>query len=203
MKTRFWLLMGAIVLLATLGAVAGSNEVKKISANAMVGKIGDVQLIVDYDAARLRGGEKFIPIKIWLGSRANKPIYADRTSFTLTDPAGKVQPLPGPQEVVEQYGSNLISSDYGYYKNLPDYASSSFLSCTFIARVAFFANPSGSPKVLYDHVELPRQTFCDALLYFANPGGRAPGEYKLTYDDPKSKTHIEVPFTVPWMEAKK
>lgn len=203
MKVRVWLVIAVIAALATLGILAGSNEVKKLSANGVVGKSGDVQLIVDYDAARLRGGEKFIPLKIWLGSTAPKPIYADRGSFTLKDPSGKAQPLAGTDEVLKGYGPNLIGSDYGYYANLSDYGSTSFLSCTEVERVAFFANPGGNPKILYDTVELPRQTYCWTLLYFANPAGKAAGPYTLIYDDPKSKTHIEVPFTVPWQEHKK
>jgi hypothetical protein len=202
MKTRFVLLIVALAALATLGIVAGSNEVKKLSTYGWAARSGDVSLIADCDAARLRGGEKYIPVLIWLGHDGKGTIYADRTSFTLTDPKGAKYTLPSAEEVRSGYGPNLIGSDYDYYGKT-DYGDTRYVACAEIHKVAFFPNPSGAPGILYDKVELPSRTFCMTLLYFPNPAGAVPGEYKLTYDDSKSKTHMEVPFTVPWQESKK
>ncbi len=190
---------------ALLGALAvglwAAGGVSKLSTYGYVGRSGDVSLVVDMDAARFRGAEKYIPLLIWLGHTERKALHAERGSFTLKDPAGQVHALATAQEVTTSYGPTLVTNDYRYTREQQqDYGSMVFLACQQIERVAFFPNPSGVPGVLYDHVELPNRTYFHALLYFANPGGKAPGDYTLVYDDPSSKTHIEIPFPIPWQK---
>jgi hypothetical protein len=112
------------------------------------------------------------------------------------------QTMATPDEVLKNYGPSLISSDYGYMGRLPDHASMVYLACQDIPKVAFFPNPTGRPKVLYDQVELPNRTVFRTVVYFPNAAGRDPGTYTFTYDDPKSQTHIEIPFTIPWEKGK-
>lgn len=195
----------AVVLAMTfaLGAfavLAAGNPVKKLSAYGYKGESGDVYVVVDADVARFRGGEKFVPLVIFLGHTERKTLHADRGSFSLTDPSGNKHPLPSPEDVLKGYTAGLVSGDYSMLRNLQDYASMVYLACRYIAQVAFFPNPAGSPRILYDTVELPNRTYCSALLYFPNPAGKAPGNYTLTYDDPKSGTHIEVPFPIEWQK---
>lgn len=190
------LLVGGLALL-TLAALAAGTA-KKLSAYGFVADHGDAAMVVDVDMARWRGQEKYIPLGVVLGHTEAKTLYADRGSFTLTDPTGQKHALPDSEAVLKGYGPNLLSTDYGVYRRLDDYASMRFLSCRLIPGVAFFPNPAGMPGVLYDHVELPLRTYFKALLYFPNPGGKEKGIYTLTYDDPKSGTHIEVPFEIPW-----
>jgi hypothetical protein len=191
--------IGAVMVLAlALGAMAAGTAVKKLSAYGYKGQSGDSILVVDADVARYRGAEKFIPLVIVLGHTERKSLHADRTSFTLTDPAGAKSSLPAPEEVAKGYSASLISTDYTMIRNLPDYASMVYLACQYVPRVAFFPDPAGSPRVLYDHVELPNRTYCSTLLYFPNPAGKAQGNYTLSYDDPKSGTHVEVPFPIEW-----
>jgi hypothetical protein len=193
--------VGAVlVLVVALGAMAASTVVKKLSSYGYKGQSGDCILVVDADVARYRGAEKFIPLVIVLGHTERKTLTADRTSFTLTDPGGAKVSLASPEEVTKGYSASLISTDYTMIRNLPDYASMAYLACQYIPRVAFFPNPAGSPKVLYDRVELPNRTYCSALLYFPNPAGKAQGNYTLRYDDPKSGTRIEVPFPIEWQK---
>lgn len=194
----------AALVLVTLGlsVLWAAGDVKKLSTYSYIGRSGDVGLVVDMDLARYRSGEKYIPLLTWLGHTENKTLYADRGSFTLTDPKGVKQPMATPDEVLKTYGPSLISNDYGYEDRLADHASMVYLACQPIPKVAFFPNPTGRPKVLYDHVELPNRTFFRALVYFPNPAGRDSGTYTFTYDDPKSKTRIEIPFTIPWEKGK-
>lgn len=188
--------LAALVL--TLGLLAAGGTTNKLSAYGYVGRSGDASLVVDFDAARYRGGEKYIPLLIWLGHTERKTLHADRGSFTLTDPAGTKVGLATAEEVRRGYGPTLVTNDYTYVRRLPDYGSMLYLACQPITHVAFFPNPSGSPGVLYDKVEVPNRTYFWTLLYFANPAGKVAGTYTLAYDDPASKTHIEVPFQIPW-----
>jgi hypothetical protein len=183
-----------------LGLWAAGSSVNKLSTYGFVGRSGDAALIVDMDVARYRGSEKYIPVLIWLGHTDNKTLYADRSSFTLTDPKGDKIPLASSQEVTKDYGPTLISNDYTYIRRMPNYGSMVYLANRPIRSVAFFPNPSGAPGILYDNVELPNRTYFWALLYFANPAGKDGGQYTLTYNDPKSHTLIEVPFTIPWQK---
>jgi len=191
----------ALVGLA-LSAFWASGNVNKLSAYGYVGRSGDVSLIVDMDLARIRGGEKYIPLLVWLGHTENKTLYANRASFTLTDSKGAKQPMATPDEVLKNYGPSLVASDYTYVNRLPDYGGMVYLACRALPQVAFFPNPSGRPKVLYDQVELPNRTLFKAILYFPNGAGQDPGTYTFAYDDPKSQTHIEIPFTIPWQTGK-
>jgi hypothetical protein len=202
MKRHTWFLIAAIAALATVGILAAALDVKKLSTYGWAVRSGDASLIADSDAARLRGGEKYIPVLVWLGHDGKGTLYVDRTSFTLTDPKGTKQSLPSAEEVRSGYGPNLLASDYEYYAKV-NYGGSRYVSCTQIPKVAFFPNPTGRAGILYDKVELPSRTYFRTLLYFPNPAGKAQGEYTLAYVDPKSNSHMEVPFTVSWHEDKK
>ena len=197
---RSRLIMASLLGALALGLWAAGNSVNKLSTYGFVGRSGDTSLIVDMDVARYRGGEKYIPLLIWLGHTESKTLHADRGTFTLTDPKGDKIPLASNQEVTKDYGPTLISSDYAYIRRMPDYGSMVYLANQPIRNVAFFPNPSGAPRILYDHVELPNRTFFWTLLYFANPAGKDGGQYTLTFHDPKSNTLIEVPFTIPWQK---
>ncbi len=194
------MLCAGLVLLMALAAVAAGTELKKLSTYGWKGQSDDVTMVLDVDVARYRGGEKYFPIVVFLGNSSRKTIHADRGSFVLTDPTGAKLALPSAEELQKAYSSSLIGGDYTMIRRLPDYASSVFLAQQYISKVCFFPNPGGVPGILYDHVELPNLTYCNTLLYFPNPAGKAAGNYTLTYDDPKSKTHIEVPFPVDWQK---
>lgn len=202
MRKTFTTLAALALVALALSAFWAAGNVKKLSTYGYVGRSGDVSLVVDMDLARYRGGEKYIPLLVWLGHTENKRLYATRTSFTLTDPKGVKQLMATPDEVLKSYGPTLVSSDYTYMGRLPDYGSMVYLACQTIPQVAFFPNPSGKPKVLYDQVELPNRTMFKAVVYFTNAVGQDAGTYTFTYDDPKSQTHIDVPFTIPWEKGK-
>jgi hypothetical protein len=196
-----WLAMALVMALvvAALAAWPEGTKLNRLSTYGYKGETGNyVYLVVDHDIARYRGDDKYIPLWIFLGHNERKTLYAERGSFTLTDPAGAKHAMPPPEEVSKLYPAAMVSADYSMLAALQDYASMAYTGFTYISRVAFFPNPAGNPKVLYDKVEIPNRTYFSTLLYFPNPAGKAPGNYTLTYDDPKSGVHLEVPFPIEW-----
>ncbi len=184
--------------LVAMAVYAGENASSRLSAYGYVGRTKNAAMIVDVDAARNRGAQKYIPLEVWLGHTENRTLHVNRDSFTLTDPSGKVHHLASPKAVLKGYGPTLIGADYRYIRSNPDYGGMLFLSCVPIPGVAFYANPDGWPGILYDHVELPNRTFLRTLLYFRNPDGMSTGTYTLTFHDAKSGTTIKIPFHIPW-----
>jgi len=198
MKIKHLLPALGLVAVVVLAVVAKGPSVKRMSAYGYIGRSNGATLIVDMDLARFRGDKKYIPIGIWLGYNDSGALKLNRGSFTLTDPAGKVHKVPSPRELTRGYGPTMISADYTYYRHINDYGSMAYLSYHYIPGVAFFANPSGSPGVLYDHVELPMRTFFRSIVYFKNPAGKADGAYTLTFKDSKGKVKMSIPFKITW-----
>jgi hypothetical protein len=191
----------AALVLAALVVLAEGTKVNRLSTYGYKGETGDyVYLVVDHDIARYRGNDKYLPLWIFLGHNERKTLRADRGSFTLTDPTGTKQAMPQADQVIRFYPAAMVTADYSMLRTLQDYASSVYSGYVYIPRVAYFPNPAGNPKVLYDHVEIPNRAYFSALIYFPNPAGKAAGNYTLTYDDPKSGTHIEVPFPIEWQK---
>jgi hypothetical protein len=199
MNTKKMLIAVILVGLIAAAITLIAGDTTKISRFGFKAEVSGVKLIADTEVARLRGGEGYIPILIWLGQSENKTIYADRESFTLVDPEGNQNALPSHDEVVKKYSAGLISFDYDLLKKADDYGAMYFLSSRFMRNIVFFPNPS-SPSIIYDHVELPGRTYFKTLLYFPNKVGKAAGTYKLIYEDKKSSIRIEVPFQVEWMK---
>lgn len=198
MKIKHAIVAFTVLALAAVVLLAKGPSVKKMSSYGYIGRSNGATLIVDMDLARFRGDKKYIPIGIWLGYNESGVLKLNRGSFTLTDPAGKVHRLPSPKELTKGYGPTMISADYTYYSQIYDYGSMAFLSYHYIPGVAFFANTSGSPGILYDHVELPMRTFFRSIVYFKNPAGKADGTYTLTFKDSKGKVNMSIPFKITW-----
>lgn len=198
-KATIAIALGLVFVLA-LGILAKDEtaKVKELSPTAIVVEKGNVSLVADFEAARLRGAEKYIPLRIYLGIQGKGRVFAERAFFTLTDPKGTKQPMATVDEIAKNYGPTLVSNDYTYYakQSMMDYASH-FNACQRLGDVAFFPNPAG-PKVLYDQVEVAPYTYFSALSYFANPGGKLEGAYTLSWNDPKSGNAIDVPFAIKW-----
>jgi hypothetical protein len=199
MNTKKIFITSILVCLIVAAFAITAGDAKKISMFGYKSEVSGVKLIVDTGVARLRGEEKYIPLLIWLGHSEKKTMHADRESFTLIDSEGNSYPLPAYDEVLKNYGSNLISFDYELARKMDDYGAMDFLSCRFLRRIEFFPNPS-SMSIMYDNVELPSRSFFQALLYFPNKAGKSTGTYKLVYEDKKSGVKIEVPFKVDWMK---
>jgi hypothetical protein len=196
-----WLAIALVTTLVVMGlaALAEGTKTNRLSTYGYKGEAGSyVYLVVDHDIARYRGNDKYIPLWIFLGHDERKTLYAERGSFTLTDPSGAKLAMPSSEEVSKLYPAAMVSADYSMLATLQDYASMAYTGFIYISRVAFFPNPAGNPKVLYDHVQIPNRAYFSALVYFPNPAGKASGNYTLTYDDPKSGVHMEVPFPIEW-----
>lgn len=189
------------LVLSALAVVAQATKTNRLSTYGYKGETGNyVYLVVDHDIARYRGTEKYIPLWIFLGHDERKTLHAGRGSFTLTDPTGAKLAMPAADEVSKLYPAAMVTADYSLLARLQDYASMAYEGFVYIPRVAFFPNPAGNPKVLYDTVEIPNRAYFSALVYFPNPAGKASGNYTLTYDDPKSGTHMEVAFPIEWQK---
>jgi hypothetical protein len=74
----------------------------------------------------------------------------------------------------------------------------SFNGLGFQKRTCFFPNVGGAPAMIRDDLQLRPNAWTWALMYFANPGGKAAGTYKLTYTDPATKGVVAIPFTIQW-----
>lgn len=198
MNTKRMLIVAFLVVLLITSLISIAENSKKISIFGFKSEVSGVKLMVDTELARLRGGEQFMPLLVWLGHSEKKSIVVKRESFTLVDPEGNVNPLPSYEEVVKQYGASLIGFDYKILRNKDDYGKMDFLSCRRIGQVSFFPNPS-SPGVLYDNVELPNRSYFRTLLYFPNKAARPEGQYRLSFKEHEKDLVIEVPFDVKWM----
>lgn len=204
MKKGLTAFLGIAVAITAMGLFAKGSpvKVKELSSDAQVAVKGSFSLVADGAVARLRGHMKYIPLRVYLGIQGKGKIFAERSSFTLTDPKGARQTMATVQEIAADYGSNYESMDYEYYKEAgaPDYGSH-FNGCDRLLKVAFFPNPSG-PNVLFDQVELPGFSYFSALMYFPNPAGPAEGTYSLNWTDPKTGNSLDVPFTIKWEKEK-
>src|SRR5512142_3146608 len=97
-----WLTGALVVVLVVtaLAVLAEGTKVNKLSTYGYKGETGNyVYLVVDHDIARYRGGEKYIPLWIFLGHDERKTLEAGRGSFTLTDPAGAKHAVASTEEV--------------------------------------------------------------------------------------------------------
>lgn len=191
-----------LLLAATMLAME-PGVVKKLSAYGFASEKDGVTLIADVDATHIRGGEKYLPIRVWLGKESKGTVEITRSSFTLTDPDGAGHAVASVEEVRKDYGPNLISADYQYDHRVVqsgDYVSLHFNSFNFVSPPVYFANPSGAPGTLHEKGEVQLRTYTGTFLYFANPAGRDPGTYKLTFTDPKSGLSLDVTFMVPWIK---
>lgn len=203
MRKAAFVVLAILVCVLALGQKATKEEVKitELSSFAMVAQKGDVSLVADGEAARLRGDMKYIPLRVYLGLQGKGKIFAERSFFTLTDPKGSKHPMASIEEVTKDYGPTLISNDYLYFRKqaVLNYGTH-FNACQKFGKVAFFPNPAG-PRVLFDQVELPAYTYFSAIMYFAN-AGPMDGNYTLSWSDPKTNTSLDVPFTIKWEKEK-
>jgi hypothetical protein len=201
-RTMVWLAVG-VLLLAVSALAIDPGVVKKLSAYGFAAEKDGVTLIADVDATHNRGDEKYIPIRVWLGKESKGVVEITRGSFTLTDPKGVSHPVASVEEIRKDYGPNLISADFQYDHKVVqsgDYVSQHFNSFHFVSAPVYFANPGGAPSTLRETGEVQFRTFTGTFLYFANPTGRDPGTYKLTFTDAKGGVSLDVTFTVPWIK---
>lgn len=163
------------------------------------GETKSVKLIVDTEITRLRYKENYIPLFIHFGHSENMTLKVSRGNFTLVNPDGKIVQMPSFEEVLKEYGGNLMSSDYDYLRKIDDYASSNFLFCKKISKVSFFPNPS-TGTILYDNVELPNRSYFRTILYFPNNSKDKDGIYKLIFEESEKGIKVETSFDINWMK---
>ena len=204
MRKAAWSLAGLMVLalLIPLTMVAQSGF-DKVSPFGFRGEGSGIKVVVDTETARYQGKSKYIPIVVFIGSQGAQSITLNQAAFTLTDPSGKVYPMAPLEEVKDKkaYGDFNIANDYTFIKKTieagPDAQSYNGLSYQQ-GLVVFYPNIAGIPAMVRDTGELRPNGFGMFLAYFANPGGKMNGTYKLTYTDPATKGVVTVPFEIKW-----
>ena len=205
MRKGLWILgtLAVVALVLPLVLIAQGAAVTKVSPFGFMCENSGIKVVVDTETARYQGKSKYIPMVVFIASRGAQTISLNRDAFTLTDPSGKVHPLASQEEVMDKknYGGGNVADDYTYIKRTieagPDVQAFNGLSFQQGA-VVFFPNIAGLPAMIRDTGELRPNGWCSVLLYFANPGGKMKGDYKLTYTDPTSKAAVTVPFPIEW-----
>ena len=205
MRKGLWILgMLAVVALALpLVLIAQAGAAKQVSPFGFMVENAGIRMVVDTETARYQGKSKYIPLMVFIGYNGSQSITLSRAAFTLTDPSGKVASMAGQEEVKDKknYGDFNVANDYTFiHKTIeagPDVQSFNGLSFQQGA-VVFFPNVGGIPAMIREPAELRPIAFTSALMYFANPGGKMKGTYKLTYIDPATKGTVTVPFEIEW-----
>jgi hypothetical protein len=205
MKTKKWIWAGvaSAVILLPLVLIAQAGVATKASPFGFLVENAGIKVVVDTQTACYQGKSKYIPMVVFIASRGAQTITLARTAFTLTDPSGKVHPMASQEEIMDKknYGGFNLANDYTFiHKSIeagPDVQSFNGLSLAPGAAV-FFPNIGGKPAMLREPGELRPNGWTWFLGYFANPGGKMEGTYKLTYTDPTTKGVVEVPFEIKW-----
>ena len=205
MRKGLWILgtLAVVALALPLVLIAQAEAAKQVSPFGFMVENAGVRMVVDTETARYQGKSKYIPLMVFIGYNGTQSITLTRDAFTLTDPSGKVVSMADRDTVKDKknYGDFNVANDYTFiHKTIeagPDVQSFSGLSFQKGA-VVFFPNVSGIPAMIREPGELRPFAFTSALMYFANPGGKMKGTYKLTYIDPATKGTVTVPFEIEW-----
>jgi hypothetical protein len=205
MRKGIWILgtLAVVALAIPLVLIAQAEAAKQVSPFGFMVENAGVRMVVDTETARYQGKSKYIPLVVFIGYNGSQSITLSRAAFTLTDPSGKVISMASQEEIKDKknYGDFNVANDYTYIQKTieagPDVQSFNGLSFQRGAAV-FFPNVSGIPAMIREPGELRPIAFTSALMYFANPGGKMKGAYKLTYIDPATKGTVTVPFEIEW-----
>lgn len=191
-------LVAASALLLALSAQAQET----VAPFCYTGVSGDVRVVVDVNAARNRGGEKYIPLMVYVGTNGSKSLRLTLGSFSLREPDGAVSPAATQAQIQDKtaYGYFKVADDYTFLWNNLDRGPvrMAYNGLAYQTGSCFFPNVSGVPYLVRDFVDLIPYSFTRVLLYFANPLGKSKDIYVLTFKDPKTGTEVQVPFRIQW-----
>jgi hypothetical protein len=197
---RLWTaaLAAAVLLLAALAA--GAQET--VAPFCYTGLSEEVRVVVDVNAARHRGGEKFIPLMVYVGCSGAKGLRLDPKAFSLREPDGAVSPLATREQIQDKklYGYFKVADDYTFLWNNLDRGPvrMAFNGLGYMKGTCFFPNVGGVPYLVRDEVDLIPYAFTRVLLYFANPLGKSSDIYILIYKDPHTAIEVQVPLRIHW-----
>jgi hypothetical protein len=180
----------------------GANAQETVAPFCYTGLSQEVRVVVDTKAAGHRGGEKFIPLMVYVGCSGSKGLRLDPKAFSLREPDGAVSPVATREQIQDKtlYGYFKVADDYTFLWNNLDRGPirMAFNGLGYMARTCFFPNVGGFPSLVRDEVDLLPYTFTRVLLYFANPIGKSTDVYILTYKDPHTATEVQVPLRIQW-----
>ena len=193
------------VVLIPLAFLAQAGSASKTSTFGFMVQEQGIRLVVNTETAAWKKKPDFLPLVIFIGNStlsSASVLTLNRYCFTLTDPIGQTHSLCTLKEIQDgkNYGFVKVANDYTFIQQSieagPDVQSFNGLSLQ--PGTCFFTNVRGQPSMIRDQVQIRPNGFTTALLYFANPSGRAKGTYKLTYTDPTTKASVTVPFEIAW-----
>ncbi len=195
--------MGAALVAASALLLALAADAQEtVAPFCYTGVSGDVRVVVDVKAARHRGGEKYIPLMVYVGTNGSKSLRLTLGSFSLREPDGAVSPAATQAQIQDKkaYGYFKVADDYTFLWNNLDRGPvrMAYNGLAYQTGSCFFPNVGGVPYLVRDFVDLIPYSFTRVLLYFANPLGKTKGVYILTYRDPKTGTEVQVPFRIQW-----
>jgi hypothetical protein len=192
----------ALVVAAALVLSTATRAQETVAPFCFTGLSQDVRVVVDAQAARHRGGEKFIPLMVYVGSWGAKVLRIEARSFSLRAPGGAVSSLAPRDQIQDRaaYGYFKVADDYTFLRNNLDRGPvrMAFNGLGFMTGTCFFPNVGGAPALIRDDVDLIPYAFTRALLYYPNPEGKANGIYILTYQDARNGVEVQVPFRIEW-----
>jgi hypothetical protein len=204
MRKGVWILatLAVVSLVLPLIPVAQAPAVKKVSATGFMVENAGIRVVVETETARYKGKSAYIPMVVFVGFSGAKAITLNRGAFTLTDPSGKVAPMADLATIKDKknYGDFAVADDYTFIQKTVEAGpcAAAFNGLGFQKGTCFFPNVGGAPALIRDTVEVSPTAWTWALMYFANPGGKMKGTYKLTYTDPATKGVVTVPFEIEW-----
>jgi hypothetical protein len=192
--------LAALSLLFLTALAAGAQET--VAPFCYTGLSQDVRVVVDVNAARHRGGEKFIPLMVYVGCSGAKGLHLDPKAFSLREPDGAVSPVASREQIQDKkaYGYFKVADDYSFLWNNLDRGPvrMAFNGLGYMTGTCFFPNVGGVPSLVRDEVDLIPYAFTRVLLYFANPVGKSTDIYILTYKDPRTAIEVQVPLRIQW-----
>lgn len=153
-----------------------------------------VLMTAGVNATRFHGSDPFIPLEVWLANKGITPYLSlTRESFYLMDTFGRRYGMAGVEEVRKMQPSvsldrRLAQTDFNLFK----------FSAYHHVESEFFPGLGAAAGLLHDHVDVPRYSFMNDMLYFPRPEGELNGGiFELHLQAKQLTEDVFVVFEVP------
>lgn len=193
------------MLAAMLVVACGTQEVEtdlpagldqKYSAYAYKAENRESALIVDYEVARLRKGERYFPLDVMIANKKLPAMTVTRDSLILIDSTGKFYNMATIDEIQDDYKKLLADSNLKYSTFESEQQALTSFSYFERQRSNFFPLQAGGARVT-ERVILRPRGYIDDRLYFPMPDtGVDRQKLTLRLVAAELEEPIEVVFTV-------
>ena len=145
------------------------------------------------EVMRFHDDSTFFPVQIAIGNSNPKPVTLTPEEFVLTDNQGVYYPPAGHPDIASEYRKSAF--DANLIRNA-NFLGNKFVGFTQIPSL-FYPNIS-QLGVKNDHIQLPKGTFLDDVLYFRKPLGPLQERvFTLTVYFPQQERQMDVKFILP------